>query len=50
VHLPDRDISSLPRTRNKLYVADLAQPVVAVTRAHTKAEESQERKWPSMSL
>jgi hypothetical protein len=38
VHLPDRDI--VFKRRNKLYVADLEQAVVAVTQAYTKAEEA----------
>lgn len=37
VHLPDRDITFYHR--NKLYMADFELPVVATTRAYTKAEE-----------
>jgi hypothetical protein len=38
VHLPDRDI--VFHRRNKLYVANFELPVVAATRAYTKAEEA----------
>jgi len=38
VHLPERDI--VFSRRDKLYVADFDVPTVAVTRAHTKAEEA----------
>jgi hypothetical protein len=38
VHLPDRDI--VFHCRNKLYVANFELPVVAATRAYTKAEEA----------
>jgi hypothetical protein len=38
VHLPERDI--IFYRRDKLYVADFSRPVVAVTKAYTKAEEA----------
>jgi hypothetical protein len=37
VHLPDRDKVSY--RRDKLYVADFSEAIVAVTKAYTKAEK-----------